>query len=489
MKRIFTYLEKRWEIFALLVFWVGFILVYSYHITDFPIFEDEAELLLISERVLANPAKNLFLLMRYGPLPALSWLVAAISMFTKDTLLGGRLLNVLLASTLVFWSYLITKLYKLPKRFFIFSSLLITFSPILLLNARVALWDTAVMVFSAWYIYFFLLFFKKPSAANIALLFVFLLFSFLIKFTSFFALPGLLLLSGAAFLKKSKRVPIKIFGVIALSVIVFVLLIYSNKTLVVGDAASSFITSSSPVAVISKIRHNIWLYMNWLTVYYRFYPLYLVAFGYTLFTYKLKKTPEVMGLLSVWFVVSSLMMVSFNRFFYPRHILILVLPIMITTSYFLIKIPSAVSVLIVGLIIVSRIFLFRDIVVNYFNAEIAKEDRFQYFEDYTSGVNVDEISTYIARLAKDKPTVVWLDGSWVMEYGLRRELKEVENITFKSYVAFGKQGFGQPEKVVADSGGVNYVIVNRVDPPNVKSLTQIAEFSWLGHRRQYLYRI
>ena len=68
-------------------FWAIFIVIYSYRVLHFPIFEDEAELLLISERVLADPVRNLFLLMRYGPLPALSWLVAAMSAVTRDSLL------------------------------------------------------------------------------------------------------------------------------------------------------------------------------------------------------------------------------------------------------------------------------------------------------------------------------------------------------------------------------------------------------------------
>lgn len=489
MKKIISYLRKNWETPLLIIFWVVFVLIYTYRLSRFPIFEDEAELLLISGKVLESPANNLFLLMKFGPLPALSWFVAVFSFFTKDTLLGGRLLNVVLASTLLFWSYFITKFYKFPKRFFVFSSLLITFSPILLLNARVALWDTAVLVFSAWYLYSFLLVLKKPNLLNTLTLCFLLVFSFLIKFTSFFAIPGILLLVVLKFAKKEdvKKIT-KTTIPILLSFAVFISLVYSFRTPIIDDAASSFIAHSSPGDIFRKIHQNIWLYINWLKVYYSFYILYLISFVHTLLRYKLKKSPPIIGLLFIWFLVSSLMMISFNRFFYPRHILILVLPIMIITSYFLLQLPKAVSGGIVVLAIILRILLFRDILTNYFRADLAKEDRFQYFEDYTSGVNVEDISGYLLKLSEYGRIVVWLDGSWVMEYGLRRNIQNNKNVVFKSFVEYDEGRLGKPQKIVSDPFGVNYVIVNKREPTNIKALKLVKEFSWGGHKHQYLYR-
>lgn len=490
MKNIKFYFKKHWEILLLVAFWAAFILVYSFRILQFPIFEDEAELLFVSEKVMANPIRNLFELMRYGPLPALSWLVATASAFTKDTLLGGRLLNVFLASSLIIWAYLIKKFYNLPTRFFVFSSLLLMFSPILLLNSRVAIWGTPVMVFSTWCAYFFLMVLKRPNPINSFFFALLLIFSFLIKFTSFFILPGLLVLLAIKFLNKANRKNIYlILKTVLISILVFGMFIYSFRTSVIGDVGSSLITNVSPAGILAKIRHNIWLYINWFGIYYPLFPIYAVSSVYAFSKYRKEKSFDLIMVLSIWFVVASAMMILFNRFFYPRHVLIMLLPMMIITAYSLRRVPLVLSASLVTIIVILRLFLFKDILVDYFRADIAKEDRFQYFEDYTSGVNVDDISQYLMDLSNGKPIVVWLDGSWVMEYGLRRGLRSEDNVVFKSFVDFQEGSPGPPKKIAADPQGVNYVIVNKREPPNIKSFTLVKEFSWDGHKRQYLYRI
>ena len=474
----------------LFLFWIIFVLVFTNHLIKFPIFEDEAINLLLSERLFNNPISNFFIFIRHGFLPSLGWLIFLVRLFVEDSLLAGRLLNVLLASSLFFWLYLIKKEYKLPMRFFILSSTLFLFSPILFLNSRVALFDTAAMVFSAWSLYFFTLILRKPKPIFQILFFIVFLSCLLIKFTSLFILPSLVYLLFVEYMKTKKLVVYKRQIILLLFTLVcFVLIISPFYSLVSGDLGTGLVFNLNTNAILTRIYHNFWLFLNWSNVYYP--PLLLSILFFVILILDKRKAHEngfLMALL-VWFMVSLLTMTIFNRFYYPRHILILLIPLNIIPVFILQRYSLKISVMVVAFLILIRLTLFGNLIFDttFTKAEIAKEDRFQYFEDYTSGIEIDNIGKYLSESAANKRIVIWLDGSWVMEYGIRRVLKNNPNIEFKSFVDFESQRFGIPGKVDGDSSELNYVIVNKYRPLNLKDLILEREFSWMGYHPVYLY--
>lgn len=475
------------------LFWIVFVLIYAYRLTIFPIFEDEAIHLLMAERLFESPLKNLFIYMSHNFLPGFGGLFFPMRFFIGDSLLAGRLLNVLLASSIFFWLYLVKNFFRLPIRFIVLSSTLIFFSPILFLNSRIALLDTAVMVFSLWSLYLFLLVVNKPKPFYLVLFFFVLLTCLLIKFTSFFILPSLVYIFFLNYRKTKSLTRYKYPLLTLLFASMAFLLIISPFFFQVSDilkTGSVIILKTGDI--LTRVHQNFWLFLNWSKVYYPLFPLSLLSFAALILTKRKSKGSELMMAIFIWFITSFLAMVCFNRFFYPRHILMLLIPVLVIPIFVLLRYPPKISVFFVALLVFMRITLFKDLVFDdtFTKAQMVKEDRFQYFEDYTSGINIGSIANFISDKAVangDEKVTVWLDGSWVMEYGLRRALENVPNIEFKSFVDFESRRYAIAGKVIKDNNKLAYVVVNKNRPLNIKDLVLEKEFNWGGYHPEYVY--
>lgn len=492
MRKVAFFIKNRIGIITLFLFWTAFILIFTNRLVNFPIFEDEAINLFLSERLFNNPLGNFFTFMNHGFLPTLGWLIFPVRFLISDSLLAGRLLNVLLASSLFFWLYLVMKEYKFPVRFFVLSSVLLLFSPILYLNSRVALFDTPVMIFSVWSLYLFALVIKRPKFVYEIVFFVVFLLCLLIKFTSLFILPSLFFLWFINY-RKTKNFPKSKRQLLLLlfTLVSFILIIFPFRTFIFGDLETGLVFNLNAGLMLARVYHNFWLFLNWSNVYYPSLPLSILFIIITVLNKSKTRGKNFFKALLIWFFVSLLTMILFNRFYYPRHILILLIPLSVIPIYVLQSYSLTVSATIVAFIVLIRLFLFGSLMFDktFTKAEIAKEDRFQYFEDYTSGVEVDNVGKYLSGKAGNNKIVIWLDGSWVMEYGLRRALKNNPNIEFNSFVDFESGRFGIPGKVTRDINKVGYVVVNRYRPTNLKDLTLEKEFSWMGYHPTYLYKV
>lgn len=493
MKKLLLFVKKRIGPIMLFLFWATFVLIFTYRLIKFPIFEDEAIHLLMSERLFNDPLNNFFTFMRHGFLPTLGWLIFLVRFFVEDSLFAGRLLNVLLASSLFYWLYLVKKEYKLPMRFFILSSTLFLFSPILFLNSRVTLLDTPVMVFSAWCLYLLVLSLRKQKPVFHILFFLILLFCLLIKFTSLFIIPSLIYILYVKYKKTGKLAKCKYPLLMLFSAfMVFFLIIFPFFYSVSGVLGTGLVFNLKIGDILSKVHQNFWLFLNWSKVYYPFFPLSVFFFVILLLGKRKTKGNELMTALLIWFVTSFFTMVFFNRFFYPRHILMLLVPLQVISIFVLQKYSLKVSCAFVIFLVLMRITLFRDLLLNFTKAEMAKEDRFQYLEDYTSGINIDDIANFLSDKSVENPNkriTVWLDGSWVMEYGLRRALKNNSRIELKSFADFESQRFAIPRKVFKDNNELNYAVVNKYRPLNINSLEPEKIFSWGGYHPEYLYAV
>lgn len=485
--------EKRKGLIALLLFWIVFILIYTYRFVKFPIFEDEAINLLMAERLFVSPAANFFIYLKHGFLPTLGWLISLLMIFFRDSLLTGRLLSVLLASSLLYWFFLVGKEYKLPLRFFVLSACLLLFSPILFLNSRIALFDTAVMVFSVWSLFFLMLSFKKSKPFYLCVFFLVFLACLLIKFTSLFILPSLIYLFWVKFREIKGLIKYKHSLISVLSALTTFLLIISPFFFwVSGDLEMGLVFNLKTGEIINRVRQNFWLFINWSKVYYPFLPLSLLSFVVLVFDKRKTLGKELMTALLIWFTASLAIMVCFNRFYYPRHILMLLVPLQAIPVFVLLRYSVKTSILFVALVILMRIALFKDLVFDstFTKAKMAKEDRFQYFEDYTSGINISSIASFITSKAlknSDEKITVWLDGSWVMEYGIRRALRQIPNLEIKSFVDFESHRYPIAGKVIKDPGRLNYVVVNKNRPLNLTDLVLEEDFDWGGYHPEYIY--
>lgn len=472
----------------LFLFWLLFIVTHIINVANMPIFEDEGEYLLLAEAIKQNIFANLFIYLQNGLLPMFGWLVALISFIFSDTLIAGRVLNVLLASTLIFWIPKIARIFNMSKFFVFASELLLIVSPIILLNSRVALLDTSVLVFIAWYIYFTAKVIKEKKWIDSVWLFFSLVGALLTKATALFGLLPVIYLCidgllGKKYLKE-KFVKIAVPYFLAFAIFLGFFLVFSNE--IENDSGSSLITHLAVSKIFAQIKNNAWLTVHWFGVYYQ--PL-LLGFLAPLLFYRHIKQRKLYLLMGMWIFSSLLFMVFFNRFYYPRHLLLISLPLITIIAGIISEIPRKYGLLLFLIILSIRLSLSYDIVTNPFYADIALEDRFSYFEDYSSGVNIPKVTQRLQELSSNGSIVVWLDGSYVFEYGLRREFEKNANISFKSFSLGDRYIRHEPGFISKDSKLPTYVVINRWNPKNKNELKLVESYKVSFRHTQYLYLI
>lgn len=469
------------------IFWILFIGIYSVNLTLLPLFEDEAEYLFLAEAIKQNFLGSFFIYPQYGLFPLFGWLVALLNFFITDSLVAGRMVNIFLASSLIWWIWAIGQLYKLPKQFFLAAFILLITSPILLLNARVALLDTAVLVFTAWYLYFALKIFINPTKKDYIGLFIAMLAALLTKATVLFGIPAVLIF---VFLESyQKRLINKnVVWLILVSGFAFIIsggLFLSFRQQISSDSGSSILQYFTMESLFKRIRLNSWLTFHWATIYYQ--PALIALLEYIVFFKKIKHK-KLYLMLGLWVIAAMGVTITLNRFYYPRHILILVAPIIIFVAGILAFIPKKIGIPLFILIILPRLFFDWTIISAPQKADLAFEDKLSFYEDYTSGIGIRDLATSLDSLSKEHKIVVWLDGSYVLQYGLPRELRYNQNIIFKSFNPFLGSFFKSSGVVVKDDNVPTYAIVNRWYPSNVKKLKLIKSFPVSFRHTRYLYQ-
>jgi hypothetical protein len=319
-----------------------------------------------------------------------------------------------------------------------------------------------------------------------------LLICLLLKFTALFIVPALCYLLLFSFRNEAAHQRRYSLVALLLPLTAFLLIVQPYFFKVANILVSRSGTVFASPAVSTQIIQNFWLFLNWVKVYYPYIVLSFIAFIILLFSKKRFPGHELMVALLIWFVTATLLTVGLDRFFYPRHLLILLVPLGVIPIFISLRYRIEVAVLLTFVMILWPFGLFKDLVFDqsFTKARVAKEDRFQYFEDYTSGINLDAIAGYISEKAavnKEQTITLWLDGSWVMEYGLRRALKNVENIEYQSFIDFSAQPPGAVGNVTRDRNKLSYIVINKNWPLNKADLKLEKEFNWGGYHPEYLY--
>lgn len=476
----------------ILLFWIIFILVYSVNILKFNIFEDEAQYLLLAEAIVENPTGNFFIYIENGLLPLFGWIVAAFTKVLGDSLLVGRMVDVFLASTLIFWAYFIGKAYDLPKRFIIYTGLLFIASPILVLHSRVSILDIPILVFTSWYIYFTIRLLEKPDRAGFFGFTLSLLFAFLTKATAILGIPVVLYLvfSHLRAKKKLDRGGGYILGIllrVGCYTLLF-LLVFGDQ--IIRDSGSSIITQLPWYQVIDRVKINFWLTFNWSIIYFFQFLLPLVIF---ILFFKNLKRGNIYTIVFIWIISNLLITIISNRFYFTRHTLILSAALILFAATVLSEIPKKIALVCFIIILILKGGLVFEILIRPEDANIALEDHSSYFEDYTSGVNLDNIVRKLELLAKEEEITVWLDGTYVMEYGLRYKLSDnqraIVKINFKSFRLGEKNLVRQSHQVDKVLDQKTYVLVNKYFPANIDQLKLIDSFpaGLRGGQKLYVY--
>lgn len=467
----------------LFLLWLIFLVVFLVGINVAPIFEDEAEYLLLADQIVKDPVHNLFIYLQNGIFPGFGWLVAVITKFTGDSLIAGRALNIFLSSSLVFLLAKIGELYKLPKSFPVIAILLLIASPALLLNSRIALLDTSVLVFTAWYIYLTAQLIKKPKRSLFIYLLLSVLLAFLIKPNAIFGIPVVLVLLILDVKRKGlNNTHFEIAKTYVLGLMIPLFLYFSYFSQINGETGSSLLTNFGKT--IYQIKQNFFLTFHWSRIYYFQYLIPLLALPVF---FKPGKNKELYLLMLAWIISILFGMIVFNRFYFPRHTLMLALPLVIIAAGIIVELPKKAMILFAFLVVITKVDLDWKITRSFSSAPMALEDRFSYLENYTSGKTLSDIAKTLNDLSHNQSISVWLDGSYVMEYGLRRELKDNENINFESFRLDDNFYPHEPIEILKDEDVTTYALENRWSPTNVDSLKLVKTFTVSFRHGQNLY--
>lgn len=467
----------------LFLFWATYILVHVINIHTFPIFEDEGEYLLLADQIVKDPTHNFFIYSINGLFPLYGWSVATVTSFLHDSLLVGRLINVILTSTLVLWVSKIASLHKLPVKFEWASQILLLTSPIILLNSRIGLLDSSVMVYTAWYVYFtdsYITRHKGSSALGMAIAF---LAAMLTKATGVFGVPSIMLIILRAIkVPKKRRVVISSVSIFLFAFAISFMYFSFFGEQISSDSGSSLNLLLPVKEFLNSVRLRTWITLHWFWAYYL--PYFLLPLSLFL---RNKNSPKpLIFSMILWLVTTLVIMISLNKFYYPRHILIDAVPLIVLLSLTLVSLKRNLAIAIFILAVLFQTNLSYKILRNPEQAPLALEDKFEYFENYTSGAKLGELSSFLTDQSRGRPTIVYLDGSYVMEYGLRHELVNT-NIEFQSF-RLGKDLLpGEPKEIPLDQE--SFVVVNRWQPKNIQDLTLVATFPVSFRHSQYVYKV
>lgn len=471
---------------ALILFF--FVSLHLIDLKSFPLFEDEAMFLLLAGEIVKDPINNFFIFSENGLMPMFGWLVALATSLTKDSFVAGRLVNILLGCSLIIWVAKFAKLYHLPNTFFYLAAILLLFSPVLLLNSGIALLDTSVLVFTAWYLYFTIKSLQNPVKSNFIGLFISLLLAVFTKATAFFGFPvaGTLLLIAYKTGRVDRVNIFKVAGIYVTTVFIMGITLWPYSPFILDDSGSSSMTNLQPSEIIGKIYNNIWLTLHWTWVYYGHFILLLIPL--VLYSKRLK-FKKVYFIALIWLLASVLPMVIFNRFYFPRHTLLFLTPLVIIIAGVLSELPRKIGLIFFLIILIFRIELSLEITKTTNQTQLALEDKFAYFENYTSGSTISVIASFLEDLSVSQPIVVYLDGSYVMEYGLRQRLGNNGNITLRSFRLGNKFLPHAPIKILKTDDRPIFVLVNKWIPKNIDELKLVKSFDVSFRHSQILYTL
>lgn len=386
-----------------------------------PIFTDEAIYSFWAQVALHDPA-NRFMSLEDGKQPLFIWLAAIFQKFIEDPLIATRLVSVFAGFGSLVGIYLLAKI-LFNKKIAILSSFLYIILPFTLLYDRMALFDSLLTMFGIYAVLFTVKMIKAPKL-DIAILNGFSIGLGMITKSSaafyLYWLPFSLLL----FNFKEKNITRKIFKWAILSVATFIIaqIIYNSLRLsplfyIIARKNHEFIRSFSEVftSPFTFFNSNIHAMTGWIITYLSL-PLFIVFIFAVIFGF-FKKKLEIIYL-SILILIPFFAEVFFNKVLHPRFILFYIPYVIILISFAIFKILEIFKtkekylMFVLSLILVIPIFTSFRLLTNPPRAQIADNDRGQYFNDWPAGYGVAQITQMIKDEAKNKSIYIGTEGTF-----------------------------------------------------------------------------
>ncbi len=421
-----------------IVFWFTRLI----HLTEMPIFTDEA-IYLRWAQIAKNDASWRFISLTDGKQPLLVWLAMIFMKFVADPVIAGRLVSTFAGfATMIGMGFLGYELFQ-SRRVGFFSASLYLISPFSLIYDRMALMDALVGTFAIWSLYLAIILIKNLRLDVALILGMALGGGVLTKtsgFLNIYLLPFTLLVFKWEQRNKKRisnliRWLLLISLAVLLSQVFYSVLRLSPWFHMISQKDATFIY---PFGEWLGHPFNFFLgnlrgLFDWLKTYLT-WPIIILALGpFLIFDKKFREKL----ILSIYFAAPFLALALFGKVLYPRFIFFMSLPLFILVAVTLAKMSALVKNKLLFLIVLLIFFgqvLFIDwqILFNLYQAPIPASDRGQYLNNWPAGGGVKEAVSFFQKEAQNNKIAIFTDGTFgLMPYSLELYLVDDPNVQLK----------------------------------------------------------
>ncbi|HEY5601068.1 MAG TPA: phospholipid carrier-dependent glycosyltransferase [Patescibacteria group bacterium] len=462
------------------------------NIDHIPIFLDEANYLSISDNVRNNPRLVLESI-KGGVMPGF---IVVFSIFETifmpyaNILISGRIFSITIDLINMFLVYKITRnlfnnkialwamiIYSIiPLNFF--HSRFIMLEPFMILSFLGSLYLLTSIIKKG--------IFAKPTIAYkpVFLLSLTLILSYIVKPLTLVNLPAFFILPYVKLFKINFKSVFKSQILIMFAFLVFLLPLF----LLISNFFAGGYAPKSPQSLLLTLKDNLFRLYLWLKIYYSFPIILFVVLGlvYGLYQKNLKAVWLLIWISSIFILVSALG----GKYFYPRHLFILGIPVSILLAWFTFefeKIQKYVPILVICAIFFTFLKFDYQTITNPLKASIPAEDRLQFFEDWPSGAGLKEAANDLKMLSEQEVNIYVGDEpffTWVLPnvYGVDSSKLTV----IKNYTG-GETGL---DLSFVKGGENQYVLLNREPyPPKYFQAEVVKAYPKAENRSIILYKL
>lgn len=388
-----------------------------------PLFEDEALFTGWSLEIVRSP-RMMIEPLRAGISPLFSWITAFIFPFFQNQFLAGRVVSVFSGGVLVlFMNIYLRRFYK--TSYPLFATLIFTFLPIMFVYTRLALLESLTIMFTFISLAFGFSYVQSPKRSILFFFTLFLICALMTKPLAAIIVPALL---GADIVMhwKLRKSGLYLLGAsfIAMGIVFLIFLPFRVKT---SAFLSDYILITKDSSQYANLfLKNVRLTVLWMESYYQSFLLSVAAFGFVMSLVRSSRKWRYTG---ITFLLSLFIFLLTDKIAFPRHTLLFAPFIILFVACALDGLRQRsprVAVLLGLLLLVHTANNLRMIIRQpEQNDLLAKEDRFQFYEDWTSGKILPDIAGYLLLQQKNGgPITVWVDSSMLYYYGLPRYLSD-----------------------------------------------------------------
>lgn len=436
------FLKNWWYVILLsLAVIVVALVLRTYHITQLPVFADEAIYIRWSQVMKAEPTLR-FLPLSDGKQPLFMWLVIPLLKIFSDPLVTGRLVSAFSGVGTLVGIFALSYLLFKSKKVSLMATLIYAVSPFSVFFERLALADALLAMFGVWTLFFAIL-----ASKNYRLDFAML---------AGFSLGGALLTKSPA-LFFSLLIPVSWLLVVKLDslkkamihLIKLVFLFIPTYSIAYGlynilRLGPNFnLISSRNMDYVYPISHFLTdpkdpflpLFdrsFEWIRMMGPWPIIFLAAIGIFLTGRKYIKEKFLLG---VWFIGPILVQSEFAKVYTARYILFTLpyLAILAALAFISGKFINQVSILILLLFVFLSLKFDLLLLMNVQVANLPRSERSGYLEEWTAGTGIKEVSDYLINQYQTDPgqkIVVGTEGFFgTLPDGLQIYLNSYPQIT------------------------------------------------------------